>query len=56
VSTKVIALRLDEIGRENVAAVAVEEGKCCAERREGDTPEGTLSNNPSPAGLCFVDG
>jgi len=55
VSTKVIALSLDEIGWENVTAVPVEEGKCCAERREGDAPEDTLSNNPSPARLCFVD-
>jgi hypothetical protein len=55
VSTKVIALRLDEIGWENVTAVPVEEGKCRAERRNGDTPEGSLSVNPPPARLCFVD-
>jgi hypothetical protein len=53
--TKVIALPLNEIGWENVTAVAVKEGKGCAERREGDPPEDSLSNDASPAWLCFVD-
>jgi hypothetical protein len=52
---KVIALRLYEIGGENFTAVPVEEGKGCAERRDGDTPEGGLSNDPSPARLCCMD-
>jgi hypothetical protein len=41
--TKVIALPLNEIGWEKVTAVAVEEGKCCAECGEGYPPEGGLS-------------
>jgi hypothetical protein len=53
--TKVIALPLNEIGWENVTAVAVEEGKCCAERRDGGSPEDSLSNDAAPAWLCFVD-
>lgn len=53
--TKVIALTLNEISWENVAAVAVEEGKGRAECREGNSPEDCLSNDTSPAWLCFVD-
>lgn len=53
--TKVIALPLNETGWEYVTAVAVEEGKGCAECRGGDSPEHGLSNNASPAGLCLVD-
>jgi hypothetical protein len=53
--TKVIPLCLYEIGWENVTAVPVEEGKGCGESGEGDTPEDALSNDPSPAWLCFVD-
>lgn len=52
---EVIALPLNEIGWENVTAVAVEEGKGCAERRDGDSPEDSLSNDAAPAWLCFVD-
>ena len=53
--TKVIALPLNEIRWEYVAAVAVEEGKSRAECREGNSPEDGLSNDTSPARLCFVD-
>ena len=53
--TEVIALALDEIGWEKVTAVAVEEGKSCAECGEGDPPEGGLSNDTTPAWLRFVD-
>ncbi len=52
---KVIALPLNKIGWEKVTAVAVEEGKGCAECREGYAPERGLSNDASPAWLCFVD-
>ena len=52
--TEVIALTLNEIGWEKVTAVAVEEGKGCAECGEGDSPEGGLSNDSSPAWLRFV--
>ena len=53
--TKVIALCLYKIGWENITAIPVEEGKSCAECRNGDTPEGGLSDDPSPSWLCFVD-
>lgn len=53
--TKVIALPLNEIGWEKVTAVAVEEGKGSAECREGNPPEGSLSDDASPARLCFMD-
>jgi hypothetical protein len=53
--TEVIALSLDEIGWENFAAVTIEKGKGCAERREGDTPESGLGNDASPTWLCFMD-
>jgi len=53
--TKVIALCLYKIGWENVTAVPVEEGKGCAECRDRYTPEGGLSDDPSPAWLCSVD-
>jgi hypothetical protein len=53
--TKVIALPLNEIGWEKVAAVAVEEGKGCAECGEGNPPESGLGDDTPPAWLCFVD-
>lgn len=53
--TEVIALPLNEISWENIAAIAVEEGKGCAECRDGNSPENGLSNDTSPAWLCFVD-
>lgn len=54
--TKVIALTLNDIGWEKITAVAIEEGKGCAECRAGYSPEGGLSNDTSPAWLRFVDG
>ena len=54
--TKVVALRLQEVGRDNFTAVAVEEREGSAERGRRDTPEDGLSNNTSPAGLSIADG
>jgi hypothetical protein len=53
--TEVIALPLNEIGWEKITAVAVEEGKGCAECGKGGPPKGGLSNDTSPAWLRFVD-
>ena len=53
--TKVIALRLNEIGWKDLTAVAVKECKGCAERRGGDTPEDGLSDDSSPAWLRFMN-
>jgi hypothetical protein len=73
VSAEEVTLGLDEIGRESLGAVAVEERKLYAnqhecvvmkdegthgsgECRDGDTPEGGLSNDAPPSGLGFGDG
>jgi hypothetical protein len=55
VRAEVVALRLKEVCGDYFTAIAVEEGKCRAERRGGDTPENGLRNDASPAWLCFVD-
>lgn len=49
-------LRLEDVRRNDLRAVAVEEGKRSAERRSGDTPEDSLGDDSSPAGLRLVDG
>jgi uncharacterized protein YbaR (Trm112 family) len=54
--TKVVALPLNEVSRYYFTAIPVEEGKCRAERRSGDTPEDGLGNYASPAWLCSMDG
>ena len=54
--TEVVTLRLQDVGWENFTAIAIEEGKGCAECGSGDTPEHCLSNDTSPAWLGFVDG
>ena len=56
VRTKVVALPLNKVGWHYFTAVAVEEGKCRAERRSRDTPEDGLGNYASPAWLCSMDG
>lgn len=56
VGAEVVTLGLEEVGREVLGAVAVEEGQSGAEGGGGDTPESTLGNNVSPAGLGVVDG
>ncbi len=47
-------LSLQEIGRDNLAAVSVEERERCAERRERDTPDDALSDDAPPTGLGLV--
>ena len=56
VSTKVITLSLEEVGRNNFTAVTVEEGKSSAESRSGNTPENGLSDHATPSGLSLCDG
>jgi hypothetical protein len=48
-------LGLDEVGRNNLAPVAVEEGKSGAEGRGRDAPEDGLRDDTSPTRLGFVD-
>ena len=56
VGTKVIALSLEDIGGNDLAPVAVQEGKSRREGRSGDTPENGLSDDTPPARLSPVDG
>lgn len=55
VGTEVIALGLEEVGREFLGAVAIVEAEGSAESRGRDTPESTLADNVSPASLSVVD-
>lgn len=55
VGTEVVTLGLEEVGRELLGTVTVVEAKGSAESRSGDTPEGTLADNVSPASLGVVD-
>lgn len=55
VRTKVVALSLQEVGRDDLTTVAVEEGKSSAEGRSRDSPEDGLGDNATPAWLGGVD-
>lgn len=54
--TKVVTLSLEDVGRDDLAPVAVQEGKSRREGRSGDTPENGLGNDTPPTGLSFVNG
>ena len=56
VGTEVVTLGLEHVGGEVLGAVTVVEGQSSAEGRGGDTPEGTLGDNVTPAVLGGVDG
>lgn len=56
VGTEVVTLGLEHVGGQVLGAVAVVEGQGGAEGRGGDTPEGTLGDNVTPAVLGLVDG
>lgn len=56
VSAEVVALRLEQVGREALSAVTIVEAEGSAERRRRNTPEGHLADNISPAVLGVVDG
>jgi len=51
VSTEVITLSLEQVGGQVLGAVTVVEAQRGAESRGRDTPQGTLADNVSPAGL-----
>lgn len=53
--TEVVTLTLEEVGRDNLAPVAIEEGQGRAERGSGNAPEDSLGNDAPPTGLCLVD-
>jgi len=71
VSTKVITLSLEKVGREVLGAIAVVEAEGSAESRGGNAPKCTLGDDAgdcqyfrhlisainvlSPAGLCLVN-
>jgi hypothetical protein len=49
-------LGLEEVSRDDLAPVTIEEGQGSAEGGCWDTPENGLSNNTSPSGLGIADG
>ena len=53
---EVVTLGLDEVGGDDLAAVAVEEREGGGECGRGDTPEDGLRDDATPAGLRLVDG
>jgi len=55
VSSEVITLGLQKVGREVLCPVAVEPRKRAGESGCGNTEQGSLGNNVSPAGLSLVD-
>jgi len=56
VGTEVVTLSLEDIGRNDLAPVTVQEGESCREGRGGNTPENCLSDDAPPTGLSLVDG
>lgn len=56
VSTEVVTLSLQQVGREVSGAVSVVEAQSSAEGGSGDTPEGALADHVSPALLSLLDG
>ena len=55
VGTEVVALRLEQVRGQDLAAVPVEERERGAERGSGDTPEHGLRDDAPPAGLRLLD-
>ena len=55
VGAEVVALRLEQVGRQVLCAVAVVEAERRAERRRRDTPQSHLADHVSPAVLRLVD-
>lgn len=55
VSTKVVPLGLEQVGREALGAVPVVEAERSAEGRRGNTQQGGLADHISPAALRLVD-
>eukprot|EP00053_Salpingoeca_punica_P006791 m.63469 g.63469 ORF g.63469 m.63469 type:complete len:387 (+) comp13851_c0_seq2:114-1274(+) len=56
VRAKVVALGLDQVGRQRGRAVAVVEGQGGAEGRHGDAVQRGRGNHAAPGGLGVVDG
>ena len=56
VRTEIVALRLEQVRRDDLAAVAVEERERSAERGRRDAPEHSLRDDATPAGLRLVHG
>ena len=54
--TEVVTLCLEKVGRNNLAAVSIEEGESSAERGSRNAPENGLGDDTSPAGLGLVGG
>lgn len=56
VGTEVVTLGLEQVGGEILRPVTVVEGQSGAESRSGETPDGGLCNDVSPASLGVGDG
>ena len=56
VSTEVVTLGLQQVGREALGTVSVVEAESSAEGRSRNTPQGDLADDVSPAVLGVVDG
>jgi len=56
VSSKVVTLRLEEVGGEHAAPVTVVEGESGGEAGRGHTYQHCLRHNATPGSLRFVDG
>ena len=54
--TEVVTLGLEDIGRDNLAPVTVQESKSRREGRSRNTPENGLGDDTPPAGLSPVNG
>ena len=56
VGAKVIALSLQQVGREVLGSVAIVEAQRSRESGSWDTPQGAFADNIPPARLSRVDG
>ena len=53
--TEVIALSLEDVGRDDLTPVTVQEGEGRRESRSRNTPENSLSDDTPPARVCQAD-
>ena len=56
VGTEVVMLSLEDVGRNDLTPVTVQEGKGRREGRSGDAPENGLSDDTPPARLSPANG
>jgi len=54
VGAEVITLSLQDVGRDDLASVTVQEGESRRESRSWNTPENGLSDDAPPAVMCLL--